>query len=169
MAAVAVPRKDHMLITTIKSYSTKNKALEEKSLGWLLGWWLQAAPSSACKLSQGWLGLHFLAGSVALGETGDGWVSGCEEKAAVRVTARVWITPCHSSCQPWLPGLPAPPSMTPVCLGTVPLGMLAFPARQPRFWGMCVIYMLNIVAKEEFNPSLGRSTSLCLNCTNILL
>lgn len=34
-------------------------------------------------------GVAFLAASVALGETGDGWVSGCEEKAVVRVTARL--------------------------------------------------------------------------------
>lgn len=155
-----------MLITTIKNYAMKRRPLEEKSLGWLLGWWLQAAPSSACRLSQGWLGLDFW-------QAVSPWA-----RLVVPAFLSFWVWgagscashgSCHSSCQPWLPGLPALPSTTPVCLGTLPLGMLAFPVRQPRFWGMCVIYVLNIVAEEEFNPSLERSTCLCLNCTNILL
>lgn len=102
VAAAAAPQKDFKLITTIKSYSTKRKALEEKSLGWLLAWWLQAAPSSACNSPTllGMAGVAFLAASVALGETGDGWVSGCEEKAVVRVMAQLM----HRSLPATAPG-----------------------------------------------------------------
>lgn len=87
-------------------------------------------------------GVAFLAASPAPGETGDHWVSGYEEKASCASCgmARVWSPACHSSCQPWLPGLPALPSMAPVCPGTAPLDMLVFPVRQPKYWGIYVIY-----------------------------
>lgn len=145
--------KDHTLITTIKSYSTRRRALEEKSLGWLLGWRLQAAPSSACNSPTipGMAGVAFLAASVGLGVTGEGWVSGCEEKAAVRVTARL----VHGSLPATAPASPGYQGYQHFSAWLLfVLALSPWLCWHSQFWGMCVIYALNVLAKEEFNPSL---------------
>lgn len=42
------PQEDHMLTATTKSYPMEWRALENKSLGWLLEWWFQAVPRFTC-------------------------------------------------------------------------------------------------------------------------
>lgn len=107
----------------------------------------------------GTTGVVFLAAYPAPGETGDPCILGYEEKAgcASHGTACAWSSARHSSCQPWLPGLPALPSIIPVSLGTALLDTLLFPVRQPMYWGIWYLLMviLKILAKEEFNSTRG--------------
>lgn len=131
-----------MLTSTTTSYPTKWRALEKKSLGWLLGWWLQAVHRFEFpQLSQGRQGCIF--GSISsprrdwrslyFGVWGKGTL--CESRHGLCMELRL---------PQLLPALATRATRTSqydsVSLGTALLDTLRFPVRQPTYWGAYDIY-----------------------------